>query len=82
MPGVTRAHESLEIGPGEQVDQVLSLVREILGTDVVGAYLHGSAVLGALRPRGATSTSSSSRRGARPATRPDLAEIVEFINRS
>jgi predicted nucleotidyltransferase len=30
---------------------VLSAVREALGPDVVGAYLHGSAVLGGLRPR-------------------------------
>jgi predicted nucleotidyltransferase len=35
----------------EQIDQVVAVVREVLGPDVVGAYLFGSAVLGGLRPR-------------------------------
>jgi predicted nucleotidyltransferase len=35
----------------EQLEQVLAAVRDVLGQDVVGAYLHGSAVLGGLRPR-------------------------------
>ena len=34
----------------EQLTQVLALVDEVLGPDVVGVYLHGSAVLGGLRP--------------------------------
>ena len=34
----------------EQIDRILSLVREVFGEDAVGAYLHGSAVLGGLRP--------------------------------
>jgi predicted nucleotidyltransferase len=34
----------------EQLDRVVALVRDVLGTDVVGAYLFGSAVLGGLRP--------------------------------
>ena len=34
----------------EQLDRVLALIREVLGPDVVGAYLFGSAVLGGLRP--------------------------------
>ncbi len=34
-----------------QADAVLGLVRDVLGSDVIGAYLHGSAVLGGLRPR-------------------------------
>jgi predicted nucleotidyltransferase len=34
----------------EQLDRVVTLVRDVLGTDVVGAYLFGSAVLGGLRP--------------------------------
>lgn len=33
-----------------QADDLVRLVREVLGDDVVGAYLHGSAVLGGLRP--------------------------------
>lgn len=34
----------------KQMDQVLALVRDVLGSDTVGVYLHGSAVLGGLRP--------------------------------
>jgi streptomycin 3"-adenylyltransferase len=33
-----------------QIAQVLALVSEILGPDLVGAYLYGSSVLGGLRP--------------------------------
>jgi streptomycin 3"-adenylyltransferase len=34
----------------EQLDRVIALVREVLDQDVLGAYLHGSATLGGLRP--------------------------------
>jgi streptomycin 3"-adenylyltransferase len=34
----------------EQLDQIMALVRDVLGPDLVGAYLVGSAVLGGLRP--------------------------------
>jgi predicted nucleotidyltransferase len=34
-----------------QADEVVRLVRDVLGNDVIGAYQHGSAVLGGLRPR-------------------------------
>jgi streptomycin 3"-adenylyltransferase len=34
----------------EQIDRIVSLARDVLGEDAVGAYLHGSAVLGGLRP--------------------------------
>jgi predicted nucleotidyltransferase len=33
-----------------QLDLLLAGVRDVLGDDLVGAYLHGSAVLGGLRP--------------------------------
>lgn len=33
-----------------QIAQDLALVREVLGSDLVGAYLYGSSVLGGLRP--------------------------------
>jgi predicted nucleotidyltransferase len=33
-----------------QAQRIVRLVREVLGGDVLGAYLHGSAVLGGLRP--------------------------------
>ena len=41
------------MGPGresEQIDAVLAGVRSVLGPSVAGAYLHGSAVTGGLRP--------------------------------
>ena len=33
-----------------QTERVLRLVREVLGHDVLGAYEHGSAVLGGMQP--------------------------------
>ncbi|TDC97296.1 aminoglycoside adenylyltransferase family protein [Actinomadura sp. 7K507] len=39
-----------EESAGTQTETVLGLVRDVLGADVVGAYLHGSAALGGLRP--------------------------------
>jgi predicted nucleotidyltransferase len=35
----------------EQLQQLMSVVRDVLGKQIVGAYLHGSAVLGGIRPR-------------------------------
>jgi len=37
-----------------QLDEIVALVHRVLGSDAVGAYLHGSAVLGQLRPRSDT----------------------------
>src|SRR5690348_15693757 len=34
-----------------QLAEILALVGEVLGPDVVAVYLHGSAVLGGLRPQ-------------------------------
>jgi streptomycin 3"-adenylyltransferase len=34
-----------------QIDDIVRVVRDVLGSDVIGAYLHGSAVLGGLRPQ-------------------------------
>ncbi|ARI54631.1 hypothetical protein ACWEJZ_04590 [Streptomyces bacillaris] len=34
----------------EQLDRATGLLREVLGPDLLGACLHGSAVLGGLRP--------------------------------
>lgn len=34
----------------DQAGEVVAIVRQLLGDDVLGAYLHGSAVLGGLRP--------------------------------
>jgi predicted nucleotidyltransferase len=34
-----------------QIESIVRLVRHVLGKDAIGAYLHGSAVLGGLRPQ-------------------------------
>ncbi|GAA3943983.1 aminoglycoside adenylyltransferase domain-containing protein [Actinoplanes auranticolor] len=34
----------------EQAERVVALITEVTGTELAGAYLHGSAVLGGLRP--------------------------------
>jgi predicted nucleotidyltransferase len=35
----------------EQLDQIVGLVHDVLGVDVLGAYLHGSTALDQLKPR-------------------------------
>ncbi|MFG3258884.1 aminoglycoside adenylyltransferase family protein [Streptomyces sp. NPDC048172] len=35
---------------GDQIEETVSLVRDVLGAEVLGAYLHGSSVLGGLQP--------------------------------
>jgi streptomycin 3"-adenylyltransferase len=35
----------------EQLDQIVDLVRDVLGVDALGAYLHGSTALDQLKPR-------------------------------
>lgn len=37
-----------------QLDEIVTLIHRVLGDDAIGAYLHGSAVLGKLRPRSDT----------------------------
>ena len=46
----------------EQLDGVVALVREVLGPDLVGAYLHGSTATGRLRPRSDLDVLAVSRR--------------------
>lgn len=41
----------IEPGEREQIDRALACVRAVLGDDLLGAYLFGSAVLGGLRAR-------------------------------
>ena len=47
---MTRDHFVMREQDKQQLDRVVTLVREVFGPDVVGAYLFGSAVLGGLRP--------------------------------
>ena len=52
----------------------MTLVRDVLGDDLLGAYLHGSAVLGQLRPRSDTDVLIVARRGL---TRDERRRLVE-----
>lgn len=56
-----------------QTEQIVRLVRHVFGTDAVGAYLHGSSVLGGLRPRSNLDVLVVSRRRTTPAERRALA---------
>jgi predicted nucleotidyltransferase len=46
----------------EQLARVVALVRDVLGPNVVGAYLFGSAVLGGLQPRSDLDVLAASKR--------------------
>lgn len=58
----------------QQADEVTRIVREVLGTEVVGVYLHGSAVLGGLRPHSDTDVFAVVRRPTTHAQRRALVE--------
>ncbi len=60
----------------QQLGRLLSLVAEVLGPDVVGAYLFGSAVLGGLRPESDLDVLVVARR---PTTRPEKARLVDAL---
>lgn len=42
--------DARQTAPAAQTERVLRLVTELLGDDALGAYEHGSAVLGGVRP--------------------------------
>ena len=63
-----------------QLDAIVRLVRDVLGDDLVGAYLHGSAVLGQLRPRSDTDVLVVARRGLAPAERRALTDGIMAIS--
>jgi predicted nucleotidyltransferase len=44
-------HPSLDPADRDQLAKVIDVVRDVVGEDLIGAYLHGSAVLGGMRPR-------------------------------
>ena len=60
----------------EQLDQVTALLRRVLGADLVGAYLFGSAVLGGLTPTSDLDVLAVSRR---PTTRQQRQQLVERL---
>lgn len=68
-----RSSEPASLG---QADEVVAIVREVLGDDVLGAYLHGSAVLGGLRPTSDVDVLVVTRRSA---TRDERRAVVERL---
>ncbi|MGE5460108.1 MAG: nucleotidyltransferase domain-containing protein, partial [Solirubrobacterales bacterium] len=56
-----------------QIAAVLEALRDGLGPDLVGAYLHGSAVLGGLRPHSDLDVLAVSERQM---TRPERASLI------
>ena len=63
-----------------QVDEIVTLVRQVLGDDVIGAYLHGSAVLGELRPRNDTDVLVVAKRRTTPEERRMLVDRLLAIS--
>ncbi|HEX2254513.1 MAG TPA: aminoglycoside adenylyltransferase family protein [Thermoanaerobaculia bacterium] len=72
-PGVTGSDRA-------QLEAVLALVQEVLGADLVGAYQHGSAVLGELRPRSDLDVLVVSRRGTTTSERRALVDRLLRIS--
>jgi predicted nucleotidyltransferase len=60
----------------QQLARVVALVRDVLGPDVVGAYVFGSAVLGGLRPRSDLDVLAVSRR---PTSRAEKQRLVDRL---
>jgi predicted nucleotidyltransferase len=59
-----------------QLDQIVGLVRDVLGPDLVGAYLHGSMTLGGLRPHSDVDVLALSKR---PTTREEKQRLVDRL---
>jgi predicted nucleotidyltransferase len=59
---------------GQQTRDVVAVVCEVVGDDLLGAYLHGSAVLGGLRPGSDIDVLAVSRRSATPEQRQRLVD--------
>jgi streptomycin 3"-adenylyltransferase len=59
-----------------QIAEVLALVNEVLGPDIVGAYLHGSSALGGLRPYSDLDILVASRRAT---TRDEKQRLVDRL---
>lgn len=68
--------------PVTQTDAIVAIVREVLGADVIGAYLHGSAVLGGLRHDSDTDVLVVSRRRTTEEERRMLVERLMLISGS
>ena len=65
-----------------QQREVVHLLREVLGADLLGVYLYGSAVLGGLRPHSDVDVFAVSRRTLRPSERRRfVGGVMEFSGR-
>jgi predicted nucleotidyltransferase len=53
----------------EHIPKVVGLVTDVIGADLVGAYLHGSSVLGGLRPASDVDILAVTRRSLREGQR-------------
>jgi predicted nucleotidyltransferase len=62
----------------EQADQVGAVVLDVLGPDVIGAYLHGSAVAGGLKPNSDIDVLAVSRR---PTTDAEKRTLIDGLTR-
>lgn len=60
----------------EQLDRVIEILREVLGCEIVGVYLFGSAVLGGLRPDSDLDVLVVTNR---PSTREEKEQLVERL---
>src|SRR5687768_7905996 len=65
-----------------QQREIVHLLREVLGSDLLGVYLYGSAMLGGLRPHSDVDVFAVSRRTLRPSERRRLMSgVMEFSGR-
>jgi streptomycin 3"-adenylyltransferase len=65
----------------EQLDSAVALVQEVLGDELVGLYLFGSAVLGGLKPTSDLDLLAVSRRPTTPDERRRLAERMLALSK-
>ena len=68
--------DGLSRADGEQLERVVALAHDVLGADALGAYLHGSAVLGGLRPHSDLDVLVVS---TRPTTRADKERLADRL---
>lgn len=61
-----------------QLDQIVALLREVLGADALGAYLHGSTALDQLKPRSDLDVLAVSRR---PTTSEEKRALIDRLLR-
>jgi predicted nucleotidyltransferase len=74
---MTRRDLGLAEADRAQIDEVLRVLREVLDHELLGAYLHGSAVLGGLRARSDIDVLAvSTRRLTRPETERVVARLL------